>query len=344
MRKHYLFAPGPTSVPPKSFWSSRSRCCTIASRQFLETLSEVRDGLKYLFQTSGEVILLSASGTGGMEAVVANLFSTGDRALVISGGKFGERWGEICRAYGVEAVTLEVPWGEAVKPGDVAAALARDDSIRGVCVQACETSTGAAHDVRALGEIVKAHPQALLLVDAVSALGATEVRTDEWGLDAVVAGSQKAMMLPPGLAFVAMSDRAWQRAAETNLPRYYFDLPKIRSELEQDDHPYTLPTPVVVALRQSLRAHPCGRTRPHLSAPSTARRGHTRWHQGPGVIVAGGEIPERRPHGRPSSGRDRRRAHPQAVPGAVQYHHRGRAGSLAWQSIPAGAYGLRRYL
>ena len=126
-----------------------------------------------------------------MEAAVANLFSTGDRALIISSGKFGERWGEICRAYGVDTVTLEVPWGEAVKPGDVAAALARDESIRGVCVQACETSTGAAHDVRALGEIVKAHPQALLLVDAVSALGATDIRTDAWGLDAVVAGLTK---------------------------------------------------------------------------------------------------------------------------------------------------------
>jgi aspartate aminotransferase-like enzyme len=150
-------------------------------------------------------------------------------------------------------VTLEVPWGEGVKPSDVADVLARDASIRGVCVQACETSTGAAHDVRALGEIVKAHPQTLLLVDAVSALGATDIRTDDWGLDAVVAGSQKAMMLPPGLAFVAMSDRAWQRAAQTDLPRYYFDLPKIREELTQDDHPYTLPTPLVVALREALR-------------------------------------------------------------------------------------------
>jgi aspartate aminotransferase-like enzyme len=187
-----------------------------------------------------------------MEAAVANLFSTGDRALVVSGGKFGERWAEICRVYSVEAVTLEVPWGETVKPSDVAEALARDTSIRGVCVQACETSTGAAHDVRALGEIVKAHPDVVLIVDAVSALGAVDVRTDAWGLDAVVAGSQKAMMLPPGLAFVALSDKGWQRAAHTNLPRYYFDLPKIRGELVRDDHPYTLPTSLVVALREAL--------------------------------------------------------------------------------------------
>jgi aspartate aminotransferase-like enzyme len=252
MRKRYLFAPGPTSVPPDILLELAKPVLHHREPQFLETLSEVRDGLKYLFQTSGEVILLSASGTGAMEAAVANLFSTGDRALVISGGKFGERWAEICRTYGVEAVTMEVPWGEAVKPSDVAEALARDASLRGVCVQACETSTGAAHDVRALGEIVKAHPHVVLLVDAVSALGAVDVRTDEWGLDAVVAGSQKAMMLPPGLAFIAMSDKAWQRAGQTNLPRYYFDLPKIRSELVQDDHPYTLPTPLVVALREAL--------------------------------------------------------------------------------------------
>ena len=252
MRKRYIFAPGPTSVPPEILLELAKPVLHHREPQFLAILAEVRDGLKYLFQTSGEVILLSASGTGGMEAAVANLFSAGDRALVISGGKFGERWAEICRVYGVEAVTLEVPWGEAVKPSDVADALARDASIRGVCVQACETSTGAAHDVRALGEIVKAHPHVVLIVDAVSALGAVDVRTDEWGLDAVVAGSQKAMMLPPGLAFVAMSDKGWQRAAQTNLPRYYFDLPKIRSELVQDDHPYTLPTSLVVALREAL--------------------------------------------------------------------------------------------
>ena len=180
-------------------------------------------------------------------------------------------------------------------------------SIRGVCVQACETSTGAAHDVRALGEIVKAHPQALLLVDAVSALGATDIRTDEWGLDAVVAGSQKAMMLPPGLAFVAMSDRAWQRAAETNLPRYYFDLPKIRSELEQDDHPYTLPTPLVVALRESLRAIRAEGLdhifRRHRQLAEATRAGI----KALGLSLAGGEIPQRRAHCRPCSGRDRRR-------------------------------------
>jgi len=252
MRKRYIFAPGPTSVPPEILLELAKPVLHHREPQFLAILAEVRDGLKYLFQTSGEVILLSASGTGGMEAAVANLFSAGDRALVISGGKFGERWAEICRVYGVEAVTLEVPWGEAVKPSDVADALARDASIRGVCVQACETSTGAAHDVRALGEIVKVHPHVVLIVDAVSALGAVDVRTDEWGLDAVVAGSQKAMMLPPGLAFVAMSDKGWQRAAQTNLPRYYFDLPKIRSELVQDDHPYTLPTSLVVALREAL--------------------------------------------------------------------------------------------
>jgi aspartate aminotransferase-like enzyme len=251
--KRYLFAPGPTSVPPEILLELAKPVLHHREPEFLKALAEVRSGLKYLFQTSGEVIILSASGTGAMEAAVANLFSAGDRALVVSSGKFGERWVEICGAYGVNAVTLAVPWGGAVNPSDVAEALARDPSLRGVCVQACETSTGVAHDVRALGGIVKGHPNALLIVDAVSALGATELRTDEWGLDAVVVGSQKAMMLPPGLAFAALSDRAWQRAAQTDLPRYYFDLGKIRSELEQDDHPYTLPTPLVVALRESLK-------------------------------------------------------------------------------------------
>jgi aspartate aminotransferase-like enzyme len=169
--KRYLFAPGPTSVPPEILLELAKPVLHHREPEFLQALAEVRSGLKYLFQTSGEVITLSASGTGAMEAAVANLFSSGDRALVVSSGKFGERWVEICGAYGVDAVTLAVPWGEAVNPSDVAETLARDPSLRGVCVQACETSTGVAHDVRALAEVVKGHPNALLIVDAVSALG-----------------------------------------------------------------------------------------------------------------------------------------------------------------------------
>ena len=252
-QKRYLFAPGPTSVPPEILLELAKPVLHHREPEFLEILAEVRNDLKYLFQTSGEVAILSASGTGAMEAAIANLFSAGERALVVSSGKFGERWGELCAAYGVEATTLTVPWGEAVSPVDVAAALARDATIRGVCVQACETSTGVAHDVRALADVVKGHPDVLLIVDAVSALGTTDLRADEWGIDAVVAGSQKAMMLPPGLAFVALSEEAWQRAAHTTLPRYYFDLLKVRQDLEGNDHPYTLPTSLVVALRESLR-------------------------------------------------------------------------------------------
>jgi aspartate aminotransferase-like enzyme len=253
MHKRYLFTPGPTSVPPEILLELAKPVLHHREPEFIGMLAEVREGLKYLFQTSSEVVILAASGTGAMEAAIANLFSAGDRALVISGGKFGERWAEICRAYHVEVTVLEVPWGEAVNPADVREALEREPSLRGVCVQACETSTGVAHDVQALGEIVKHHPQALLIVDAVSALGAVELPMDAWGLDAVVTGSQKALMLPPGLAFAALSDKAWQRATETTLPRYYFDLLKLRRDLAQNDHPYTLPTSLVVALREALQ-------------------------------------------------------------------------------------------
>jgi aspartate aminotransferase-like enzyme len=253
MHKRYLFTPGPTSVPPEILLELAKPVLHHREPEFISLLAEVRQGLKYLFQTAGEVIILAASGTGAMEAAIANLFAAGQRALVVSGGKFGERWAEICRAYGVEVTALEVPWGEAVDPAAVRAALARDPSIGGVCVQACETSTGVAHDIQALAAVVRQHPQALLIVDAVSALGAVELPMDAWGVDAVVAGSQKALMLPPGLAFVALSEKAWQRAGQATLPRYYFDLPKIRRELEQDDHPYTLPTSLVVALREALQ-------------------------------------------------------------------------------------------
>jgi aspartate aminotransferase-like enzyme len=253
MHKRYLFTPGPTSVPPEILLELAKPVLHHREAEFIGMLTEVRDGLKYLFQTAGEVTILAASGTGAMEAAIANLFSAGDRALVISGGKFGERWAEICHAYQVEVTALEVPWGEAVNPTDVRAALEHDPTLRGVCVQACETSTGVAHDVQALADIIKPYPQALLIVDAVSALGAVELPMDAWGLDVVVTGSQKALMLPPGLAFAALSDKAWQRASQATLPRYYFDLLKIRRDLEHNDHPYTLPTSLVVALREALQ-------------------------------------------------------------------------------------------
>jgi len=253
MLKRYLFAPGPTAVPPEILLELAKPVLHHREAQFIEALTEVRDGLKYLFQTSSEVIILSASGTGAMEAAVANLLSAGERALVVAGGKFGERWAEICQAYHIEVIRLDLPWGAAVNPADVQATLERDPAIRAVFVQACETSTGAAHDVRALGEIVKAYPDTVLVVDGVSALGAMDLPMDAWGLDAVLVGSQKAMMLPPGLAFIALSEKAWQRAAQATLPRYYFDLQKIRKDLEQNDHPYTLPTPLVVALGEALR-------------------------------------------------------------------------------------------
>ena len=224
MRKYHLLAPGPTPVPPEVLEAMARPLMHHRTKDFEAIFQEIREGLSWLYQAEGDVITLAASGSGGMEATVANLLSPGEKALIVEGGKFGERWVEICAAYGVETDVLSVEWGRSVNVDEIEARL-KTGGHRALFVQASETSTGAKHDVRKIAETTRrVSPDTLIGVDAITALGVYDIQPAEWDLDAVITGSQKALMLPPGLAFVWLSARAWAATEVSRSPRYYFDL------------------------------------------------------------------------------------------------------------------------
>lgn len=218
--------------------------------EFAEILLDCAAKLRRLFKTAEPVVVLAASATGGMEAAVANLLGPGESAVVVRGGKFGERWGDLCTAYGVPFEAVDVEWGRAVDPAAVDAALAKSRA-KAVLVQASETSTGAKHPVEALGPICRAR-DALLVVDGVTAVGCFDVPMDGWGIDCLVVGSQKALMLPPGLCAVALSSRGREALERSKHPRYYFDLRKELKNQEKGQTAFTPATSLVVGLREAL--------------------------------------------------------------------------------------------
>jgi aspartate aminotransferase-like enzyme len=215
-------------------------------------IKEAHEGLKYIFQTSNDVFMLASSGTGAMEAALANLLSAQDTAITIQGGKFGERWTELCKAYGINAEIIDVKWGEAVDPQEVAKRLKANPKIKAVFATLCETSTGVVNDIKALGEVIK-NSGAVLVVDAISGLGAIDLKTDEWSVDVVVSGSQKGLMLPPGLGFIAVSPKAWKLVEVAKSPRYYFDLRKAKKAYDKTDTPFTPAITLIIALTEALK-------------------------------------------------------------------------------------------
>ncbi len=252
MKKRYLLAPGPTPVPPEVLSAMSEPIIHHRSPEFAAIMKEVLDGLKWLFQTQNTVMILSSSGTGGMDAAVSNFLSPGDRAICVRGGKFGERWAEICEAYGVTPVNIDVPWGEAVKPEDVQAALEEDPSIKAVYIQASETCTAVAHPVKEIAEIVRKRKETILVVDAITAIGVMDLPVDDWGIDICVTGSQKALMLPPGLAFVSVSNKAWGFNKTAKCPRFYFNLKKENAKAEAGQTNFTSPVAMIIGLRKVL--------------------------------------------------------------------------------------------
>ncbi len=251
-----LFTPGPVEIPSRVLRALSRVPPHHRTEEFRATLLEVTGRLRELHGTAGEVFLLAASGTGAMEAAVVNLMSPGERALVVTGGKFGERWRSLLAAFGVPHETLEVEWGCAVDPADLARALERDAAITTVFATHSETSTGALHDVQALADVTRAQPTASgaprrLVVDAVTSLGVHPLVQDEWGIDVVVCGSQKGLMVPPGIATVSLAPWAAE-AIGRGLPRYYFDLRKARASLPQGETAFTPPVSLVLALEESL--------------------------------------------------------------------------------------------
>lgn len=252
MKKHYLFAPGPTPVPPNVLQEMSRSMIHHRTPEFEEILGQVIDDLKYVFQTQNDVIVLASTGTGGMEAAVSNFLSTGDKVIVVRSGKFGERWTELCECYGVHAENIDVEWGKAVDPEIIAKMLKNDNTFRAIYLQACETSTGVTHDIEKIAGIVRNYPDTIIVVDAITALGVYDIPTDKWGLDVVVTGSQKALMLPPGLAVVSVSPKAWGFYERSNLPKYYFDLRKESNSLKKKQSAYTPAVSLIFGLKEAL--------------------------------------------------------------------------------------------
>lgn len=250
MIKQYLLAPGPTPVPDEVVRAMAQTMIHHRTPQFSEVFAEAREGLKALFSTKNDVLILASSGTGAMEAAVSNLFSPGEKVLVINGGKFGERWLKIGQAYGLEVIQLKVEWGKAVKPGVLEKHLKVYPDIQGVLMQASETSTTTLHPVKEIAELTRNGP--LLVVDGVTAMGVLPVPMDEWGIDVLVTGSQKALMLPPGLGFIALNDRAWARTEKAKLPRFYFDLRLERKNQMKKTTAFTPAVSLIFGLHASL--------------------------------------------------------------------------------------------
>ena len=252
-RKYYLLAPGPVPVPPKVLAAMSEPIIHHRAPAFVKVLEEVRGGLKVLFQTKNEVLILASSGTGAMEGAVTNTLCKGDTSLVVRAGKFGERWAEICEAYGVKPICIDVPWGQAVDPKLIAQELEKNPTIRAVFIQASETSTGVMHPIREIAEIVKKYVNTLLIVDAISGIGVFDLPVDKWGLDVVVSGSQKAFMLPPGLAFVTLSDKALSFVEKSDIPKYYFNFKKELKKLVKDNETnFTPAVSLIMGLREAL--------------------------------------------------------------------------------------------
>jgi aspartate aminotransferase-like enzyme len=251
MQKKYLLAPGPTAVPPEILLAMAQPMVHHRSKDFEPIVASVKEDLKWLFQTRQDVMILASSGTGGMESAIANILSPGDKVIAINGGKFGERWVKMGQAYGLMVDEVKVEWGTAVDPAAIEQRLKRDPA-KAVFVQASESSTGVAHDVKALGAIVKNFPNTLLVVDAVSAMGVFDLKTDDWGLDVVVTGSQKALMLPPGLAFVSLSEKAWAAAEKATLPKFYFNLKRERDNVRKNTTAYTPAISLIIGLKTAF--------------------------------------------------------------------------------------------
>ncbi len=252
IRKQRLLTPGPTPLYPPALHAMMASDIHHRTEDFRKAYRSCLADLKEVLATANDVLMFASSGTGAMDATVSNLFSKGDKVIVCSAGKFGERWAEIAQAYGLDATVLSAPYGKVVAPAEVERALAKEPAIKGVFVQASETSTGAAHDVRAMGRAVAA-TDAIFVVDAITGLGTMPLDIDGWGLDVLIGGSQKAFMVPPGLAFLSISPKAWKFAGTATLPHYYFNLKKEKKSGDSGESSWTPATSLVLALAESLR-------------------------------------------------------------------------------------------
>jgi aspartate aminotransferase-like enzyme len=250
LRKNRLFTPGPTPLLPAAQTAMASFTAHHRTADFRALFQRVLADMKEFIGTRNDVLVLACSGTGVMEASVSNLTSPGDKVLVLTAGKFGERWTELNKAFGCRVEVVSRPYGETFALDDIQAKLTSD--IRAVYVQATESSTGVRHDVERIAKMVHAQDDTLLIVDAITGLGTTHLEVDSWGVDFIIGGSQKALMMPPGLAYCAVSERAWKRMETTTSPRFYFDLRKERKSAAKGESAYTPATSLFAALAAAL--------------------------------------------------------------------------------------------
>lgn len=249
--KNYLMIPGPTPVPPKVVAAMSTPMFGHRTQDFQNLHQEIVAKLQKVFQTKNEIFVLTSSGTGGMESAVANTVSPGDKVLTLVGGKFGERWSELTRAYGAEVIEINFEWGTCVDPQAVKEKLEEHPDIKVVFATQNETSTGVVNDIESIGKIVAQTP-ALLVVDGVSGVGGIEIKVDEWHVDILTTGSQKSLMLPPGLAIQSISQKAWEKIEDNKSPRYYFDLLKARKSYAKWNTAYTPAVSLFVGLNAAL--------------------------------------------------------------------------------------------
>ncbi len=250
--KKYLFTPGPAPVPPEVLQEISRPIIHHRTPEFSAVLNEARALMKPLLGTKQEVILLSSSGTGAMEAAVTNLLAPGEAALFVNGGKFGERWGKMLAAHGMTAHPINVEWGRAVRPEQVEDALKSRPEARALFIQASETSTCAVHPIAEIAPLTRKR-DVMLIVDGITSVGVFEQKMDEWGIDALVTGSQKALMLPPGLGMIALSARGWERAQKNKTPRFYFDLNReLKAQRDESTTAWTASVALIFGLHKAL--------------------------------------------------------------------------------------------
>ncbi len=251
--KERLMTPGPTLVPERVLQAISSHPVYHRSAEFKEIFTNTIKLLKKLFRTDRDTIILTSSGTGAMEAAVSNLFSPGDSAVIVVGGKFGQRWEELCKTFGVNPIVIELEWGKSVNPEDIRKKIENNKNVKGILIQICETSTGAYNDIKAIGDITSEYNDILLIADGITAFGVYDIPVDEWNIDVAITGSQKALMTPPGLAIISMSEKAKTRLSKVEKRSYYFDLEKeIKNQLKGQTA-YTPAVNLIIGLNEALK-------------------------------------------------------------------------------------------
>jgi len=251
IKKYYLLSPGPTPIPDSVLSAAAEPIIHHRTPEFSAIFMQVTEGLKYVYGTKEDVFILTSSGSGAMETAIVNTLSPGDKVISINAGKFGERWSNICRAYGVNVKEIVLEWGADFSKEQLAAELKANPGVRAVFATLSETSSGAIYDIKGFAEVV-AQTEAILVVDGISGVGATPCPMDDWKVDIFVSGSQKSFMIPPGLAYIAFSPKAWKLVATAKLPRFYFDAQKAKKNLEKQTTPWTPAVSLIIQQKKAL--------------------------------------------------------------------------------------------